>query len=705
MRPTLIHTPIRVLAALVALALCVSIAPAQDDPAPTDPAPTERAPTERVDTPADEPQAAPVLRPRVFEPAPEPWAAIEDPARTIRVVFTPLGAGVERIEIVDETVSIESEDPVVIQRRRVESGVAVVPFAVRGVRVDGETIELAGAPGAPVWREKSPGVFEALLENAQGNPVLRLERRYTIREGRHGFVVDQTFENLTPEPREVVFFATAMVDLDPAQNAYAGDRRRVRRGFYLPPETQGASALVRVDDDLAFRTSLLGSKETTPSGATRYPDSNSVWPTEKSLRRGERLSWLALTDRYHAVAIHPVLDPSSAEPSDRLLSPAVASMDRIVLNPFVDKGDTVMVLTTRSDEITVEPGTARTLTHGVYAGPRTKPLLVDDPVLSSLNLPEMVVFNLGGFCAACTFDWLTQILIAVLRVFHAITLDWGLAIMLLVVLVRSCLHPVTRWSQIRMQRFGVQMQSMAPKQKELKEKFKDDPKKMQQEMTKLWREEGISPLGMLGCLPMLLQSPVWIALYATLFYAYDLRQQPAFYGVFQNITGGSWMFLADLSRADAALPLPEFMHFSFPLWGTVSSVNLLPVLMGVVFFIHQKYMTPPTQTTMTPEQESTQKMMKVMMVVMFPVIMYTAPSGLALYFITNSTLGIFESKWIRAHMKKHGMLEIENIRAQNAKKGPGFLQRLTQAAEAQRELKAKGPSQPNPGSRHPKRPR
>jgi len=85
--------------------------------------------------------------------------------------------------------------------------------------------------------------------------------------------------------------------------------------------------------------------------------------------------------------------------------------------------------------------------------------------------------------------------------------------------------------------------------------------------------------------------------------------------------------------------------------------------------------------------------------------MYTAPSGLALYFITNSTLGILESMWIRAHMKKHGMLEIENIRAENAKKGPGFLQRLTEAAEAQKQLKEKGPGQPNPASKRPKRPK
>ena len=68
--------------------------------------------------------------------------------------------------------------------------------------------------------------------------------------------------------------------------------------------------------------------------------------------------------------------------------------------------------------------------------------------------------------------------------------------------------------------------------------------------------------------------------------------------------------------------------------------------------MQQKYLTPPPSGNMTPEQLTQQKMMKVMMVVMFPVLMYNAPSGLSLYFITNSTLGILESRYIRAHIDK-----------------------------------------------------
>jgi len=184
---------------------------------------------------------------------------------------------------------------------------------------------------------------------------------------------------------------------------------------------------------------------------------------------------------------------------------------------------------------------------------------------------------------------------------------------------------------------------------------------------------------------MFLQSPVWIALYAMLYFTIDLRHEPAFFGLFQTVTGNAWHFLADLAEPD------HFIYFGgsgpkLPLFGTISGINILPLLLGVVFYIQQKYLTPPTAAAMTPEQESQQKMMKVMMVVMFPLIMYAAPSGLALYFITNSTLGILESRWIRSHAEKSGRLEPGNLKKQ-PRKG-GFMARLKEMAEKQQQLQA-----------------
>ncbi|NBQ16530.1 MAG: hypothetical protein EBU31_18425, partial [Proteobacteria bacterium] len=96
---------------------------------------------------------------------------------------------------------------------------------------------------------------------------------------------------------------------------------------------------------------------------------------------------------------------------------------------------------------------------------------------------------------------------------------------------------------------------------------------------------------------------------------------------------GGWPFLGDLSAQDRFIPLPTEIN----LWIVhLSAINLIPVLMGVVFFIQQKYQAPPPTANMTPEQLQQQKMMKWMMVFLFPIMLYSAPSGLTLYIATST---------------------------------------------------------------------
>jgi YidC/Oxa1 family membrane protein insertase len=139
--------------------------------------------------------------------------------------------------------------------------------------------------------------------------------------------------------------------------------------------------------------------------------------------------------------------------------------------------------------------------------------------------------------------------------------------------------------------------------------------------------------------------------------------------VFQKF--GGWNFLSDLSAPD------HFLQFQQPLirWPfEFSSINLIPLLMSVVFFIQQKYMTPPTTGTLTPEQEQQQKMMKWMTVILFPVMLYSAPSGLTLYIMTSTCVGIIEGKRIRA--------QIERMDFTPRKRDPGKQDRLGKLYEA-----------------------
>ena len=628
---------------------------------------------------------------------------LNNPDMRAAIAFTPLGAGINSIKLPDEFETVEAIEHVSLQARvdHPSLELSAIPFAAYSIEINGEPVYLGGSKTEHLWAQKSVGVFESFVDDADGNPVVRIERKYTLKPNqRHGFFLDETIENLTDGALSVRLVTTGPMDMPQAETTYAGDRRRVRYGYLLPQEQQGTSLAVTPDDELKSRTKLLG-KKIQSTYSKSYATSLTVWPNEEVLPHATRLSWIGFSDRYFVVALHPHFDPTAVTKPEEKLLKGISRIDRLVLDPYAGSLESVQVFKLVGDLHELGPKESTTNTLAVYAGPRNRPVMMTEPEIAALNMPAMVVSNLGGMCAPCTFHWLTDILINILRTFHMMVGDWAISILLLVVLVRSCLHPVTRWSQIRVQRFSVQMQAMAPKQKAIREKYKNDSKKQQQEMGKLWKEEGISPAGMLGCLPMFLQSPVWIALYATLFFATELRHEPAFYGVFQDVF--HWSFMNDLSAPDHAIPLPAAMHFSFPMWGNVTSINILPLLLGFVMYAHQKYLTPPTQATLTPEQQSQQKMMKVMTIVLFPLMMYAAPSGLALYFITNSTIAVVENKWIRAHMKKHGMLEIENIRTEKKSKGPGFIQRMSEAAEAQKQLREKGPAQPNPASKYSRR--
>ena len=600
------------------------------------------------------------------------------------------GAGLSKLALSDHYVTIKRESNYVLQSEHRAPGAGGVeqvlaPFAALAVEVtiggQAQIVPLAGGPGAQrVWRavEGQPqGVFEAVIVNDAGERVLRIERRYSVGNGSHELTLRQRVENLAGVPMTVRWYQLAQVDPPDDAGSYGGDRRAVRFGYILPADRDPTRATVLSDTHDMMREKIRGERlmetnQATGISRTFFRDW-SLWPTPKSVEQRHELAWVSFSNRYFGVAAHALFDPATA--GGRTLS-WVSNVDRVVLDG--GPGYEVMGLRLTSMPREVAPGAAADFSLGVFVGPLDRKLIGQEALPGMLNMGRMVVHNFGGPCGWCTFDWLTRMLLWILRTLHDSLLhDWALSIVCLVLIVRTVLHPVTRWSQVRINIFGKQMQAVAPKQKALQEKYKDDPKKFQQEMARLWREEGISPAGFLGCLPAFLQSPVWIALSATLFFAVELRHQPALYGVFQSIQPASmptWWFMGNLADPDSFIRF-ESVLVTLPLLGPIRSLNVLPLLLGLVFFLQQKYLSPPTATQMTPEQEMQMKISKWMIVLLFPLMMYNAPAGLALYFLVNSALAIAESKWIRHQMEVSGMLDLDKMRAARAER-----QRLREAA-------------------------
>jgi YidC/Oxa1 family membrane protein insertase len=197
------------------------------------------------------------------------------------------------------------------------------------------------------------------------------------------------------------------------------------------------------------------------------------------------------------------------------------------------------------------------------------------------------------------FGFFAKILLFLLKMFQKGVVNWGVSIILLTVLVKLAFFPLTQKSFTSSRR----MQALQPKLKEVKEKFKDNKELQTQETMKLFRENKVNPMG--GCLPTLIQFPVWIALYNVMLNSVELYDT-------------SFLYLKDLTAADPYGVLPT-------------------AYAGLMVF--QQRMMP--MTSLDPAQ---QKMMR-MMPLVFAFFMYGFPSGLVLYFSVNIMLSAFQ-QWL-----------------------------------------------------------
>lgn len=571
-----------------------------------------------------------------------------------------------------------------------------------------------------IWRLAESGesfaVFEATIVEAAASeaagasaeePVLRIRRRFEVAADSYVVAVTQSVENLTARALEVQVQQFGPIDLVPdtggsQTGGYGGDKRRVRFGYLASPRSDPAQQFVVADDALRPRSSVISS---IVSARGRQEAAPALWPTEESQKESRTLVWAGMTNRYFGVAVHTLVDPTASSPAKGLES--VVRIEPLVEQLSASASDTLLAMRLTGAAVRVEPGATATASMGMFAGPLSKPVIARDARAEAVGLPGLVTYNFGGWCAGCTFSWLTGPLIGLLRLIHDyLTHDWALAIVVLVFCVRGALHPVQKWSQIRTQRFAKQMQSMAPKQKKVQERYKDDKAKLQQEMAKLWREEGITPASFVGCIPPFLQTPIWIALSAMIYFAVELRHEAAFFGAFQMIAP-AWSFLADMSEPDAVVSFGR--TFTVPLLGMqFSSLNILPAVLGLVFFVHQKTFTPPTSATMTPEQQQAQNISKWLMVVLFPVMMYAAPAGFTLYFIANSTIAIFQTHWIKKHITAHDLDNPEKAKALAASRRKAvsssdtFMARMARRVEEAQ--KGKKGATPGPGKAMQRRP-
>mgnify|MGYP001032093576 CR=1 FL=1 len=234
------------------------------------------------------------------------------------------------------------------------------------------------------------------------------------------------------------------------------------------------------------------------------------------------------------------------------------------------------------------------------------------------------------------------LMLPLLKFLHSFIPNYGIVIIIFSIIIKILLHPLTKQSMNSMKK----MQLLQPMMNEIREKYKDDPQKMNQEVMKLYQTYGINPAG--GCLPILLQMPILIALYGLFRATIELRQQPFI------------LWITDLSVPDTIVHLP----FRLPIF-MINEISGLALLLGLTMFIQQK------MTVTDPKQKALVYIMPILLTLLFN----SFPSGLNLYYFMFNLFSIAQQYYMNKFSKP---IELKPVDRKSKK---GFMQRLMEQAE------------------------
>ena len=297
----------------------------------------------------------------------------------------------------------------------------------------------------------------------------------------------------------------------------------------------------------------------------------------------DKVRWCGGSNKYFASLI------SAEKPFDKLLP-------RRVLVPAIgeNKKYYIAALGGSYNDVIISAGTEQTFSFKCYNGPK----IIAQLAKFDKKAPEIMNLSWGG-----PMDWIAEKLLSFLVYLKGLCGSYGWSIIIITIMVRMLFWPITQKANKSMKR----MQKLQPQMKEIRAKYKDDPQTMNAKVMELYRTEKVNPLG--GCLPILLQIPVFIALYSTLNGAVELRQV-------------SFWWIQDLAKPDTV--------------ATIFGLAINPLVISMTgLMVLQQRLTP---AAMDPTQQKMMMFMPVMMLFM----LYSLPAGLTLYWTVSQSLAILQ---------------------------------------------------------------
>jgi YidC/Oxa1 family membrane protein insertase len=472
------------------------------------------------------------------------------------VSFTSHGGGVSSIALLDFAAAVDRRDESVV-------------LDFEGM----PALRYAGLPGfgrIPVFSMEPSADGTGIVMRSESDQ-LRLTRHVSLRDG-YNIAVRDVLENMGDEPLSLAgqtLHAGPMV----LQEAGPGMRGMSYLGVDFLPA--GTRRVVHTGKDLRGYFGVRG--------GCGSPDLRNV-PMLAQERFEEDMLWAAVKNKFFVQIVEP----------DSGVAAVVVEAERDDSAAFVISSvGAVMEFPVRE----IAPGETLETVIQYFAGPKKYTLL------RQAGNQRADVMEFGRF-----FKWICQVLLPLLNnIERVVPGGYGVAVILLTIIVKLVFWPVTHKGTESMKR----MQALQPELKKLREKYKNDPKKMQEKQMLLYREHKVNPLA--GCIPMVIQIPVFIGLFTVLRSAVELRF-------------ARFLWIADLSEPEGLLAgvLP------FPAGG----LNILPLLMTATMVLQQRL----TPTAGDPQQQKMMAFMPIMMLFIF----YSMPSGLVLYWSVSQALSILQ---------------------------------------------------------------
>lgn len=550
----------------------------------------------------------------------------------MRVTVTTEGASVTNLHLRGYYESVERDEPYrvcgpvtsYLDLSRTED---YFSFTTAKIRI--ENLGFEAALDRAIWKVEQAGEnvveLSLLLKSPADQPVARLIKRYELPEQpvpekprlrTFDLMVSTRIENLTDGPIETIIVQHGPVGF--RSELSRGEERKVLGAVWTDETTGGP----KVQGHLRTK---VGEKGQIPLGADET---------------AQRVAWLAEENQYFCVVMAPA-GRNSFEPA---APPIFQRADAISLTGQEAQQGEDVTYRYITKPLSIAPGSAADIAFDCYAGPKNKPIFQTNEVYQQRDYYQIISESFY-FCAPGP---LVALMMWLLNVFYAIPPhNYGIAIIILVLVVRGVLHPVTKKSQVNMMKMQKQMSRLQPKVQAAKEKHANDRTAMNNAIMEIYKEEGINPAGqMLTCMPMMLQIPIWAALWAALNTMVEMRHAPF---------DGWW--IQDLTQPDALIPFGTAIHIpllSSFMGGPITALNLLPIMLGISQVLQTRFMPRGNPSAAAasgnPDQLEQQRKMMMFMSVFFVFILYNAPSGLNLYIMSSNIFGIIEQMRIRKHI-------------------------------------------------------